>query len=1216
MYGHLDSASRNRLDGILEGLGGRDLHGPATVKVVVARQEQAQLRNRAPEAFRCGPASLALLRAYLHLARDPSIESAPAPAAGFSLAGLQDLANSHGMTMRTIHRQVGAPVPVPSIVHWKYEHYSAVVARKQENGREYFRLENPLLENGRWISRDALEEEESGYYLVMETGVHPGWRQVDRAEAEKLAGRCLFGQFDLTQFMDWAIKVIDDIFAPPCGVPRYDFHAEMVNLHIEDIPLGYTPPLGPPVKFKIAYNHKDSFQPAIFQYSNLGPKWTFDWFSYLNNGGACCTVYLRSGGVERHTVLQDTTTGVIYTTDPQTHAQVRQVKTGFPVAFERDMADGSKEVFTINTGTNSGYNPILMTQAIDAQGNAITFTYDSQFRLVAVTDAIGQVSTLSYELSSDPLKVTKVTDPFGRSAVFGYDSSGHLVQVTDVMGMTSTFRYGANDFIEAMNTPYGTTLFETGQGPDPKDALNTYVQSGDPFGTQRIEFRTTVPAIPATDPFNNSLGDQRLGTPALNTAITAYWDRNASLKAPGDYTQARLYQWLNGQASTGSGVPQYTKNALEGRVVYQYPGEFNGGDGAYHLGSSAMPGTVLRLLEDGKTEQRTVIEQNDLGHITKYIDPAGRETDYFYDPNEIDLLQVINPTTFDTLATISYNSQHEPTSYTDVAGQTTARTYNGRGQLLSMTDAKGEITTFVYDANGYLSSVTGPLPEAVRTFTYDSYGRLRTTTDSDGYTLTYDYDALNRLTKTTYPDQTFEQTTYDKLDLVAFADRQGRVTRTSYDVLRRPVSITDPLGQVTKFGWCGCGGIASLTDPKGNLTTWNRDVQGRPTSKVYADGSSVQYSYDPMTGRFLKITDPKGQLTNYQYDADGKIKQISYSGGAATPAVSFSYDPVWNRLTGFTDGTGATTYSYVSPGTLGALQVASVSGPRGEQLSYGYDELGRVVSRAIDSVPMQLTYDPLGRLVRYTNALGSFTYTYAGASGRVQSVNYPNGQAAQYSYFDTTGDLRLLEIQNLDSNQNLLSQFDHTYASTGEMTSVTRLIPESSAPQSTYQYGYDPSSRLTGANLVSGDGSGLVPYSYAYDAAGNRTLEQGNGPPSPLSFNNLNQAAVLKYDRSGNLTADATRSYEWDAADRLTAIVLGSHRSEFTYDGLSRRVRITERDNGVVTSDHQVVWCGGAVCEERAISSGGATVTKRFFAQAAVTCRTITQRTNLATYAS
>jgi len=49
-------------------------------------------------------------------------------------------------------------------------------------------------------------------------------------------------------------------------------------------------------------------------------------------------------------------------------------------------------------------------------------------------------------------------------------------------------------------------------------------------------------------------------------------------------------------------------------------------------------------------------------------------------------------------------------------------------------------------------------------------------------------------------------------------------------------------------------------------------------------------------------------------------------------------------------------------GELGAGQVASVDGPlTNDTITYAYDELGRVVSRAINGVAMTQGYDPRGR---------------------------------------------------------------------------------------------------------------------------------------------------------------------------------------------------------------------------------------------------------------
>ena len=98
---------------------------------------------------------------------------------------------------------------------------------------------------------------------------------------------------------------------------------------------------------------------------------------------------------------------------------------------------------------------------------------------------------------------------------------------------------------------------------------------------------------------------------------------------------------------------------------------------------------------------------------------------------------------------------------------------------------------------------------------------------------------------------------------------------------------------------------------------------------------------------------------------------------------------------------------------------------------------------------------------------------------------------------------------------------------------------------------------------------------------------------------------TLTYDLNGSMTADgAGRAFEWDGANRLSAIVhppaagqtISSGRTEFFYDGLNRWTRLVEKDgSGAITSDKRLVWDGFTLAEERS-GATGATVAKRFFA--------------------
>src|SRR5262249_3947425 len=122
-------------------------------------------------------------------------------------------------------------------------------------------------------------------------------------------------------------------------------------------------------------------------------------------------------------------------------------------------------------------------------------TYDAQLRLVAVTDAVGQVTTLAYDLPQDPWKITKITDPFGRVATLHYDDSGRLQRITDVINLWSSFTYAADGLLTSLTTPYGTSRFGVSDSGD-----NRAPEMTDPAGgKERVEFRTWEPAIALHD---------------------------------------------------------------------------------------------------------------------------------------------------------------------------------------------------------------------------------------------------------------------------------------------------------------------------------------------------------------------------------------------------------------------------------------------------------------------------------------------------------------------------------------------------------------------------------------------------------------------------------------------------------------------------------------------------------------------------------------------
>ncbi len=835
------------------------------------------------------------------------------------------------------------------------------------------------------------------------------------------------------------------------------------------------------------------------------------------------------------------------------------------------------------------------------------------------------------------------------------------------------FTYGPDDNIVSMTTPYGTTTFRY-----EADALGFYtnpmIEATDPLGgTERLEFHWQS-ALPSSEPANTVPTGFAAANTDLDKYVTLYWDKRAWMSYPGDASKALQTHWLLHGENPGLDVvrsvpvPHSVKRPLENRVWYGYQNQ----PSPDYAGSHTRASTVARVLDDAST-QSWQTTYNTMGQVTSATDPLGRRTLYTYATNGIDLLDVRQTTgTLNDLLAMyaNYTSQHLPQTITDAAGQATTLSYNTAGQVTSLTNAKNETTTSAYEiGTNRLVSVTGPVAGATTTYTYDGYGRVRTVTDSDGYVVTTDYDAMDRSIRVTYPDATYDETTYERLNVSTRRDRLARVTRMFHDALGRLVSTRDPLGRVIAQEWCSCGALDALVDANGNRTAWERDAQERVVKEVRANGSETLYVYEATTSRLKRQTDPRGQHTDYLYFADNQMQQVSYPNAViTTPTVAFTYDASYTRVSTMVDGTGTTTTTYRAPGGLGAGQVFSVDGPLvDDTITYMYDQLGRVVTRSINGSANQVTWavDALGRVTSETNVLGTFTYAYDGHSGRVASVTYPNDQASTYAYFGNSGDHRLETIHHKYPNGATLSRFDYTYDTAGNILTWRQ---QADATTVLWNYGYDLADQLTLGVKKSTDPTPVIlkRYGYAYDPGGNRTAEQiddavtgathddmnrlvSQQPGGLLRFiGTVNEAATIKidgrpavvapdggfvgqvpvgagasavtilatdptgnsttavydlqqagsarpftYDANGNLTSDGTRTFEWDARNQLVAVTVGTHVSEFSYDGLQRRVRSVEKNNSVVQSDTKAIWCQTETCEERA--ADGVSVTRRLF---------------------
>jgi RHS repeat-associated protein len=86
---------------------------------------------------------------------------------------------------------------------------------------------------------------------------------------------------------------------------------------------------------------------------------------------------------------------------------------------------------------------------------------------------------------------------------------------------------------------------------------------------------------------------------------------------------------------------------------------------------------------------------------------------------------------------------------------------------------------------------------------------------------------------------------------------------------------------------------------------------------------------------------------------------------------------------------------------------------------------------------------------------------------------------------------------------------------------------------------------------------------------------------------------VFTYDDDGNMLSDGTRTFSWDAENRLVKVITGTDMREWVYNGAG--LRVARKLNGAVSK--QWVWDGTTLREQRDAANN---VTRRYYGQGVV----------------
>jgi YD repeat-containing protein len=401
-------------------------------------------------------------------------------------------------------------------------------------------------------------------------------------------------------------------------------------------------------------------------------------------------------------------------------------------------------------------------------------------------------------------------------------------------------------------------------------------------------------------------------------------------------------------------------------------------------------GTMLEALVDA-LNQRTTQEYYATGLLKATIDPLGNRTTYNYDAagNQVSVQDALG-----RLTTTVYDEAGRVAAMVDARGYRTTYIYDGAGRRTALEDARSNRTTFVYDDAGRLTALIDQLAQRT-TYGYDAAGRHSWRLDAKNQRTTYSYDDAGRQTSIQYSDGGRVTYSYDAVgNRIRMEDSTGITTHT-YDELGRSKTVTYPAGKTITYSYDAVGNRAALNDPDGGITTYSYDSRNLLAGLVNPFGERTTWVYDALR-RVTTMTHGNGSLAQHDYDAAGRLTALRNlkSDASVISIFTYSYDSVGNG-SGAAEANGdRVTWSYDPTYQLTREQR---SGANSYDITYSYDPVGNRLIKIEGGAAATYTYDAANQLNTSEDSSGVTTYTYD-ANGNTVGEIRPNADRVTYTW--------------------------------------------------------------------------------------------------------------------------------------------------------------------------------------------------------------------------
>jgi RHS repeat-associated protein len=653
----------------------------------------------------------------------------------------------------------------------------------------------------------------------------------------------------------------------------------------------------------------------------------------------------------------------------------------------------------------------------DALGRLTAFAFDERKDIVAVRDALGQVTQTPFDANGHP---KGSVDALGRSSSTVFDRRGNLTQIIDAAGNQTRIDYNALDLPVKVTDTLGNVW------------TTTYDERGN---------RTS-----STSPLGHSTHYQ-IGAHGLPTQITdalgktkqLQWDAAGQLLAYTDCSGRTTHFTYNGLGhllTTTNALGQTTVNTYDalGRLLgVTEPAAGNNNNNrntqatqtAQHRYSWDGEGRLLAYTDP--LNQSTHYRYNSSGDPIQRIDAHGKALHYHYDAAGR-LIALVN----ENAATYQfrYDVVDNLTDEIGFDGRHQRYCYNAAGELTHVIETggsdlgPGKVTHFERDVLGRLvakrcegerSEAESSKGDADTTFSYDPLGRLTAAINPAAH-LRFGYDAIGQIISET---QVIGSQT-------GATQSQQTFTKTlshSYDALGNRLQTLLPDGRSLNWLFYGSGHLHQINLDGDILADFERDALHRETSRSQGRLSS-QFDYDPA-----------GRLVRHRVSASN----------AANRATVKSSNPILERA-----------YAYDATGQL----VARADRLRGRQ-DFKYDPVGRILSalpsafagKASTHQSELFAFDPAGNLLPENNIKNNSSSgnEYAGYS---QNSIIPDNRLRVYQDLAFDYDAHGNVTQRIRGNQAAGTHSDAAFTWNADHQLAQATVSRHGVTQTT-RYAYD-----------------------------------------------------------------------------------------------------------------------------------------------------------------